>query len=411
MNILISAYACEPLKGSEPGVGWNLSVALTKYCHVYVVTRLNNKEVIEKYLINHPIENITFLYHDFPSYLLKTKKIIGTQMYYLLWNITMIGKVKKWIKQFNIDIVHHLTFNQYRTPSPGYFCKIPFVVGPIGGAEVIDKVFDCELEPATLRRENYRRKGYDFSLLKWLCKRNDNKKLLVFSAKENKKRLETTLNIKGVQTQVLPSIAIHQEDFPSFSNEHSKMQTFTMIYAGRALDWKGLHIFLVSLSSIIDRIPKVKVKLIGIRSESEKIMVEKWIYENCLNDCVELINFMPRPELIKNLQDANLFIYPAFRDSGSMSVLEACAYGCPSICFNAGGQDAFPDNVILKVNIGSDYESTKQNFANSILWAVNHEQEIKVMGERAQTFTFSELTWEKKAEQFKKMYEQLIKNT
>ena len=28
MNILLSAYACEPHKGSEPAVGWNYGVEL-----------------------------------------------------------------------------------------------------------------------------------------------------------------------------------------------------------------------------------------------------------------------------------------------------------------------------------------------------------------------------------------------
>ena len=44
MKILLSAYACEPNKGSEPEVGWKWAINLVKAGHeVYVVTRLNNK--------------------------------------------------------------------------------------------------------------------------------------------------------------------------------------------------------------------------------------------------------------------------------------------------------------------------------------------------------------------------------
>ena len=84
MNILISAYACEPLKGSEPGVGWNLSVALSKKHNVTVITRLNNKKNIEKYLDENPIENLNFIYYDLPKSLIWIKKIIGVQVYYML---------------------------------------------------------------------------------------------------------------------------------------------------------------------------------------------------------------------------------------------------------------------------------------------------------------------------------------
>ena len=49
MKILLSAYACEPNKGSEPEVGWRWATELLKFNNeVYVITRLNNKENIEK---------------------------------------------------------------------------------------------------------------------------------------------------------------------------------------------------------------------------------------------------------------------------------------------------------------------------------------------------------------------------
>ena len=51
MKILISAYACEPNKGSEPGIGWNWMINLVKKGHsVTVITRKNNKKIILKTL-------------------------------------------------------------------------------------------------------------------------------------------------------------------------------------------------------------------------------------------------------------------------------------------------------------------------------------------------------------------------
>ena len=51
MKILLSAYACEPKKGSAPEVGWQWALTLSKKGnHVYVVTRKNNKKNIDSYL-------------------------------------------------------------------------------------------------------------------------------------------------------------------------------------------------------------------------------------------------------------------------------------------------------------------------------------------------------------------------
>ena len=51
MKILVSAYSCEPNKGSESEVGWRWSLKLAEKGHkVFVVTRKNNKKNIQKYL-------------------------------------------------------------------------------------------------------------------------------------------------------------------------------------------------------------------------------------------------------------------------------------------------------------------------------------------------------------------------
>lgn len=410
MNILILAYACEPLKGSEPGVGWNLSMELSKFHNITVLTRRNNKTAIENYLSNHNSNNITFIYHDLPPKLMWLKRYIGVQAYYILWNLTARTLVNSLMKNKKIDIVHHLTFNQYRTPSVGYFINKPFVIGPVGGAEIINRVFDKELNAFTLRRENYRRKGSDFWLFRWLGQRSKARKAYVFSAKEDTDRLSKYINKERDIIITLPAIAIDKRDFITDGNNLGKNHSFNMIYAGRAIDWKGLHVFLVALSSAKHNMNDVKATLIGIRTEEERQIVKKWIDELGVGRFVELIDFMPRNELISRLVDANLFVYPAFRDSGSMAVLEACAMGCPSIVFDVGGQDAFPDNTIIKVKIEDTLNNTINAFSNKLVWAYKNSDALSEYGKRAKEFAMEEMTWEKRAEQITEIYNEIMKN-
>ncbi len=109
LNILISAYACEPYRGSEPGVGWNLSLELSKHCDVTVITRSNNRPIIEKYLNDNPQENIKFIYYEIPKLLSWWKKgQRGVHLYYYLWQIGIFFKIKKvGFSQF--DLIHHFT--------------------------------------------------------------------------------------------------------------------------------------------------------------------------------------------------------------------------------------------------------------------------------------------------------------
>jgi len=50
LKVFISAYACEPNKGSEPAVGWQLALHMARFHDVTVLTRANNQENIEKAL-------------------------------------------------------------------------------------------------------------------------------------------------------------------------------------------------------------------------------------------------------------------------------------------------------------------------------------------------------------------------
>ena len=47
LKVLISAYACEPGKGSEPEVGWQWALQMARHHDVTVLTRANNRQAIE----------------------------------------------------------------------------------------------------------------------------------------------------------------------------------------------------------------------------------------------------------------------------------------------------------------------------------------------------------------------------
>ena len=138
MKVLMSAFACSPIRGSEPGVGWNWAREMSKYNEVWVLTRESNRIEIEN---NIKSENIKFIYISIPviKFLEKYtgKKII--HLYYKLWQMYVAGYVKKINEQEKFDIVHHVTYNEFR--NPGYLWKSgsAFILGPIGGAQEIEK--------------------------------------------------------------------------------------------------------------------------------------------------------------------------------------------------------------------------------------------------------------------------------
>ena len=434
MKILILAYASEPGTGSEYGVGWMVPTIMARRYpehEVYVLTRSRCREKIISVLNpsrsgtpndsradSEVWPNLHFLFYDIPSLLFYKKEMgsnWGEQYNYLLWEIFARRFVKKIHKQIGFDVIHHLTFNQYRTPSPGYWMKVPFVVGPIGGAETIPPALWQDLEEHTRNKEEIRLKGTDRKVFRWFNTRSGNRKVILCSCAENANRLRPYS--ADSEVRVMPAIAFDPSDFSADGELASRQREvtadcpFTMIYAGKAYDWKGIRIFLRSLSSVLSRRDEMKaalkVKLIGIRFEEEQKKVLGWVEELGLTKQVELIPFIQRADLLKMEADCDLAVYPAFRDSGSMSVLEACALGCPSVCFDAGGQDVFPDDIMLKIKVGDTYDACLSAFADRLSWAMDHRDELKTMGLRARTWAEEHLTWERKVDEFMDIYKSL----
>lgn len=414
-NILILAYASEPKSGSEYGVGWNIPILLaqkyTQY-NIYVLTRSRCKEKILETLLQIKIPNLHFLFYDLPQWMFyknEMKSNWGEQINYLLWQLMVKSYIKKLHKKIHFDIIHHLTFNQYRTPSPGFFLNIPFIMGPIGGAETINPSFYQDLQPHTLKKELIRKTGKDLKIFGWWCKRKNNKKFFLFSTKENIERLSPYCNKN--QSILLPAIAFDPNDFNTIQLNIQNNTRFLLVYAGKALDWKGIYIFLKAARKayIENNINNFTIKLVGIRYKEEQNLVMQWVKELKLDNNVELIPFIQRSDLLKLLTECNLSVYPAFRDSGSMSVLEASALGCPTICFNAGGQDAFPDSVLLKVDVKNSYQDNLNSFAEKLKWAYDNIEQTADIGKRAKKYVYQELTWEKKVECINSIYQQALK--
>ncbi len=108
-HLLLSAYACDPTNGSEPGVGWQvLTASLEIADHVTLLTRANNAEGIVAALPDTP--NLRLVTHDV-RYLSRLKKRIpfGIQLYYVVWQITARRHVARLHRDHPVDVAHHVT--------------------------------------------------------------------------------------------------------------------------------------------------------------------------------------------------------------------------------------------------------------------------------------------------------------
>lgn len=139
LKVLVSAYACSPYLGSEPGVGWGWVQAISRHHDLWVLTGEQFRGHIEAELRSRPELRNGLRFHYIP----RTRNLAAERIWppaYLYtykhqWQKDAYQAGKRLHEQIGFDIVHQLTYVGFRVPGCLWKLGIPFVWGPIGGLE------------------------------------------------------------------------------------------------------------------------------------------------------------------------------------------------------------------------------------------------------------------------------------
>jgi glycosyltransferase involved in cell wall biosynthesis len=365
MKILLSAYACEPNKGSEPGVGWNWAIELATLGHdVWVLTRANNQAPIEAELgRGGAIENLHFLYYDLPEFGRWLKKLKGgIYAYYVAWQLGAYQLARRSHKQVKFDRVHHITFGTFRQPSFMGLLKIPFMFGPVGGGE---------RAPFPMR-ESYPLSGRILDALRdivnWLALFDPLNMLTYKTANTILCKTPETLAAlprwcadKGhVQLEIGIRSDQGNDDLPIESGV-SKGAECSFLYVGRLIYWKGLHLALAALAEARLSCPSVTLIVVGAGPD------EKWLRAESVrlgvSDIVEWHTWLPQSEVMEMYKRHYAFLFPSLHDSSGNVVLESLAAGLPVVCLDLGGPAMIVDESCALISVTA-HLSEKEVVAN-----------------------------------------------
>jgi glycosyltransferase involved in cell wall biosynthesis len=351
MKLLLSAYACEPGKGSEPGVGWNWAKALARRGHaIHVVTRSNNQAVIES-ATDAELSLLRFSYFDLPPWARAWKHLPGAlYFYYLLWQIGAYRLAKRLHAQEKFDCVHHVTFVAYRQPSFMGGLGIPFIFGPVGGGESMPAAFRHGIPWSGRIKEIVR--GLANVLLAWdplMSLTFSRASLIACTTKETLDRIPIRFRNKCI---VQPAIGISDSEIAASPAPPTRHSHF--LFIGRLLYWKGLHLILRALPQVIQSIPNAKLKIVG--KGGDRAWLAAIARQAGVGPSVEWISGMQHDQVAQAYRESLAFAFPSLHDSGGMVVLEALAAGLPVVCLDLGGPGA-----IVTSSCGVVIESRQQS--------------------------------------------------
>jgi glycosyltransferase involved in cell wall biosynthesis len=401
--ILVSAYAVNPYKGSEEGMGWNGLLQMARYQQVVAFTRSNNRLSIERYQEAHPELNelyarIRFEYFDYPKWFRWWKKgPLLALVYFYGWQMALPLVV--WKRRIHFDIAHHFNFHSDWMPSFLWILGKPFVWGPIAHHPLIPRDF---LKP-------YGRKAWMADRWLWLMKQyfwkldpflwlTRRKALCILAA--NEAAGATTGYPEKVR--IVPSVACE----PMPAREQTDNRQFMTLSVGRFVPLKGFDVAIEAFARFYKALeasqqPQVSLRLVG--SGPCQPLLEALVQKYQMEEAVQFIPWLPRQELAAIYQQASVFLFPSHEGAG-MVVAEAMSHGLPVLCFDNDGPGAFvAKESALKIPYGG-YEACIAAFSEKLMQLFENPTFCKQESVLALTRYQSDFCWEQRGESYRQSY-------
>ena len=394
LKVLISAYACSPNEGSEPGMGWNFVMGLSKFHELHVIVEKRKWESpIKNYIEKFPylIDNTKFYFID-KKRNRRLRKIWPPSYYwfYKKWQKEAYKLALELDKRENFDIIHQLNMVGYR--EPGYLWKIekPFVWGPIGGLENSPWRFLPSLGI----------KGFIFYTgrnLMNLWQRNFSKR-----PKQAAKRVNNTLIAATPDNQklILKLWERKAEVICEIGQEKDVIDILPSIKNGPGeplkIIWSGIHVPRKNLPLLFNALANVKfpfeLHILGsgeMTTKWKKIAHNKGIAKECI-----WYGWVKRQRAVEIMSLGHVLCITSISDLTSTVTLEGLSYGLPIISLNhCGFAHVIDDSCGIKIPVKTPQKAATgfKNALESLYFDENLRQRLSQGAcDRAEAFSWSE---------------------
>lgn len=328
MKVLLSAYACEPGKGSEPEVGFRTLMAVAQEHDVWVVTRRNNLPSLSEALEDHPFrERIHLIGHDVPGILMKHKKKsrLLSHVYYDRWQTALSQLVVDLEKQVGFDVAHHVTFASYWTRAGIAAVSAPKVWGPVGGGVTTPLRLYGQLGVRGLLEESARSLIRPlYARMPWIRRIQESAAVVLVQNPETGSRISSNrppIVLPNALAAEMPNLAA------------PVIRSRDVVTVGRLEPWKGTHLAIRAFAAAETR----DSHLLVIGDGHELPRLQRLAAMLDVDDSVDFVGHIPRGRTLEFVARARVMVHAAIHEEAGWAVSEALSYGTPVICIDRGG--------------------------------------------------------------------------
>jgi glycosyltransferase involved in cell wall biosynthesis len=383
MKLLLSAYACNPTRGSEEGNGFTWLWESAALGHeVWCLTTPRGQADLTQLLAERAADPIAARIHPvyvtvpkFADYVYRWQP--GVYIHYIVWQYRAWQAARQLDKQVDFEVVHHVTYNSLQMASWLWRLKKPLLLGPLGGGMKAPESLRQYL-PDWFKTETVR--NFISSLLTTFdpnVRQSMRHAALVLTANSDTAKLARQLGAPNVALTM--SAALPESFIPEAYEPRPPLagRAFRILWLARIYPRKGLHLTLAALAQVDKRV-NFHLDIMGDGPVGH--LVPGWIAEAGLQDRVTWHGSVPYAATRAAYLSHDLFMLCSLRDTYANQYLEAMALGLPILTlYHHGAADFIPDAAGIKVPVQSA-EATTAALARAVEHLYDHPAELAEMG-------------------------------
>ena len=396
MRILLSAFACQPGLGSEPGVGWNLATHLARENEVTVLTDVRNRPAIARSVDSRRGLDLDFRFVEPPSTL--RGHAHGTALhylYYLAWQLTAQREAAELNAANPFDLIHHATYVNSWMPSLMGRLGVKFVWSA-GTREVTPLSFLSPMSWNGRAAEVTRA-----VLIKVIGRANSH-----ITAKGAHLILSSSPTVKwsgGPKVVYFPMGGLPREEIRRLEGTPIRPDgAFRLISVGRLLAWKGVALGIAAFQRVLRDLPDSEYVIIG--DGRERPYLERQVRKLGIGGSVRFAGHLSRQDVFRDLKDADVLVHPSLHEQFGYVVVEAMAAGRPAVCLDIGPSPAVVgDQGGFRIPRTTPAEVIDQLAARLIELGRNRDK-LAECGGAAQAWALTHWSWEAVTERLTRLY-------
>ena len=341
-RVLLVAFACGPGRGSEPGQGWQFAHRLAVHHDVTALVYSGFRSVIEREVAERPVAGLRVEYVRLPFEAARhwvdgeDRAGLREQVHYHAWSLAAARRARRLHAEAPFDLVHHVSFMRYWSPSAGAAVRdAPFVWGPVGGGETAPAPFYGGFSTAGRRAARLRDLVRRLSHAVPSVRRTARRATVALATTDESARRIRALGARDVR--VAPAgVALPADEIARLGELGAALESgpVRFLAAGRLLHWKGYDL---AVRAFADRPDLADSEFWVLGDGPERDALARLAGRLGVGDRVRLLGHRPRAEALEALGAASVFVHPSLHDSGGYATLEAMAARRPVVCLDLGG--------------------------------------------------------------------------